>query len=81
MQTLYMNLIDPVAQVTLFPLIYPHTTVQRQQAWHSSFPAYCKLQEKKVTTTRVVTNVKKNPQQYKNQQINVLFKKFRITFL
>lgn len=32
MQTLYMNLIDPVAQVTLLPLIYPHTTAQRQQA-------------------------------------------------
>lgn len=32
MQTSYMNLIDPVAQVTLFPLIYSHTTVQRQQA-------------------------------------------------
>lgn len=32
-----MHLIDPVAQVILFHLIYPHATVQRQQATPQQF--------------------------------------------
>lgn len=63
-----MNLIDPIAQVTFPPPIYPHTTVQRQQILAQQLFSW-KLQEKKVTTSWVVISVKKS-QQHKNPHKN-----------